>query len=251
MEKREETENEDKKKVLEERAHHYHGHHHGHHHGHNHGHFRLVNSRGRRVTPRSNQQRALLLFRGGTVCDDYFTMTAAHAICRDMGFPRAVRYTNGLVFGRMQSRKTIRMDDVRCSSTHWSHCTYITRHNCNHREDILLTCLPRFNIRGFRLVNSRGRRIRNHHNHQYGLLLYNGGTVCDDYFSTNSAHAICRLMGFHSASGWTRGWRMRSLQRRKRISLDNVRCRSSTWSSCTYSLTHNCSHVEDIFLYCH
>ena len=29
-----------------------------------------------------------------------------------------------------------------------------------------------------------------------GLLLYNGGTVCDDYFNRNAADAICKLMNY-------------------------------------------------------
>ena len=36
-----------------------------------------------------------------------------------------------------------------------------------------------------------------------GLLLYNGATVCDDSFSTFSADAICREMGFDRAQSWT------------------------------------------------
>merc|ERR1739848_389463 len=95
--------------------------------------FRLVNWQGA-AAPRGCE--GLLLWNGGTVCDDYFNMNAAHAICKSIGYPRgAVRYRNGLAYGSMQSRKSIRMDNVRCSSTTWSSCRYLTRHNCSHGED--------------------------------------------------------------------------------------------------------------------
>ena len=48
----------------------------------------------------------------------------------------------------------------------------------------------------FTLVDYRGRRINGQ---RQGLLLFNGGTVCDDGFSMNSAHAVCRTMGFAHA----------------------------------------------------
>ena len=38
-----------------------------------------------------------------------------------------------------------------------------------------------------------------------GMLLYKAGTVCDDYFSDNSAEAICRLLGHDGHFSWTSG----------------------------------------------
>ena len=82
-----------------------------------------------------------------------------------------------------------------------------------------------------------------------GLLLYKAGTVCDDYFSDNSAEAICRLLGHDGHSSWTSGQKW-EIQSAFGINMDNVRCDSGDWSSCTYSETHNCAHFEDIFLVC-
>ena len=83
-----------------------------------------------------------------------------------------------------------------------------------------------------------------------GLLLYKGGTVCDDRFSDNSAEAICRLLGYGSHSSWTSGqkWGIQSVLD---IHMDDVRCTSGYWNSCTYDTSyHHCYHHEDIFLVC-
>ena len=84
-----------------------------------------------------------------------------------------------------------------------------------------------------------------------GLLITNGGTVCDNGFSDNSADAICREMGYFSHTAWTSGnkWQIQS---ELDIKLSNVSCEDGywKWSSCTFSISHNCSHAEDIFLRC-
>ena len=86
-----------------------------------------------------------------------------------------------------------------------------------------------------------------------GLLLADDGTVCDDLFSDNSAAAICREMGFSGATSWTSGYKW-SIQSSYNIKLDNVKCSSTYWSSCRYyygSSSHDCRHVEDVFLTCY
>ena len=40
---------------------------------------------------------------------------------------------------------------------------------------------------------------------QLGLLLYRGGTVCNEYFNNQSAEAICRQMNLTSAIRWETG----------------------------------------------
>ena len=90
-----------------------------------------------------------------------------------------------------------------------------------------------------------------------GLLLYNGGTVCDDGFSDNSANAICREMGHLRATIWKSGsgspyhLGFRTYTQLLDITLDNVDCRESDWDACSYSTTHNCDHSEDVYLACY
>ena len=99
----------------------------------------------------------------------------------------------------------------------------------------------------FSLINSDGNARVN--SGERGLLLYKGGTVCDDSFSKSAADAICKEMGYVSARYWTTGkdW---EIQEDYEITLDDLQCSSNNWSSCSYSTSHNCEHDGDIFLAC-
>ena len=86
-----------------------------------------------------------------------------------------------------------------------------------------------------------------------GLLLYRGGTVCNDNFSYNSAEAICRLLGHSSYSSWSSGSKWPEIQNNYSINMSDVQCSSGDWSSCTYTTSnsnYHCDHSEDIFLIC-
>ena len=52
----------------------------------------------------------------------------------------------------------------------------------------------------FTLVDSTGSEIQGE---ELGLLLYNGGTVCDDSFDSTAADAICKLMNYTDSARWT------------------------------------------------
>ena len=83
-----------------------------------------------------------------------------------------------------------------------------------------------------------------------GLLISNGGTVCNDQFTDNSADAICRELGHYGHIDWRSGSIWSGLQSMLDITLDEVACESGEWSSCSFSFEHNCDHAEDIFLRC-
>ena len=85
----------------------------------------------------------------------------------------------------------------------------------------------------------------------FGLLLYKSGTVCDDGFDQYAADAICSLLGYPaSGSEWTSGSIKWDIQTDYSIKLDDVNCRTNSWSSCTYSEIDDCNHSEDVFLTC-
>ena len=100
--------------------------------------FALVDASGDEI---NTKEEGLLLFGGGTVCDDYFNDNAANAICNELGFGAAARWGSGKNWGTVQSSKPIKLDDCRCTSDGlWSSCSYRTGHNCVHNEDVFLEC---------------------------------------------------------------------------------------------------------------
>ncbi|XP_063683738.1 multiple epidermal growth factor-like domains protein 10 isoform X2 [Bolinopsis microptera] len=204
------------------------------------GEFTLVDRRGQQIV---GEAQGLLLYNGGTVCDDSFNENSGNAVCRQMGYDRAQTW-NSHVTWAIQEQYEIVLDDVICDdSGSWDSCSYVESHNCGHSEDIFLTCkeAPRFT-----LVDSAGEIIRGE---ELGLLLYNGGTVCDDNFDNNAANAICRKIGYTGATRWTPADSF-DIQTDYEIKLDNVECRRGEWESCSYSESHNCMHREDVFLSC-
>ena len=56
----------------------------------------------------------------------------------------------------------------------------------------------------FKLVDADGNDAEEG---DLGLLLYNDGTVCDDYFNDYAAVAICQAMGYESINNGLRYFR--------------------------------------------
>ena len=82
----------------------------------------------------------LLLFNSGTVCDDGFSQNAADAICSLLGYPsNGSKWTSGSKWS-IQSDYSIKLDEVNCWTNSWSICTYSESPNCDHSEDVFLTC---------------------------------------------------------------------------------------------------------------
>ena len=105
--------------------------------------FELVDQYGRNVT---KQQEGLLLYNGGTVCDDQFDEDSARAICRALGRPSQQStwksYPVGPQYGQFQSRKTIKLGMKGCLNNDgmWFFCSFTTKPQCKHEEDVFLTC---------------------------------------------------------------------------------------------------------------
>ena len=102
----------------------------------------------------TGEEEGLLLFKGGTVCDDHFSYTSAHAICREMGYHGAFSWRSGLVYDSLQNSKPITMDEVRCSSNVWSSCSSTRVSDCRHSEDVLISCELRKNLIYFSVSNT-------------------------------------------------------------------------------------------------
>ena len=110
------------------------------------------------------------LFQIGTVCDDRFSDTAAHAICKEIGYQCALEWHAGDNWITQESYP-IALDNVYCETENFTQCTYDTSHNCGHAEDVFLTCTDRCltgdGLMRAMLVDSEGLEISS----GQGLLL--------------------------------------------------------------------------------
>ncbi|NXK60925.1 HIPL1 protein, partial [Sylvietta virens] len=79
----------------------------------------------------------------GTVCDDGWSLPAAAVVCRQLGFPYAVRASKKAEFGEGTSLRIL-LDDVQCSGQEGTllECSHadVGTHNCSHEEDAGVVC---------------------------------------------------------------------------------------------------------------
>jgi len=88
--------------------------------------------------------RVEVLYNGtwGTVCDDYWDLSDAAVVCREMGCGNVIEAKSDAYFGEGSGQ--IWMDDVNCAGTESSLKNCTTRgwgtHNCEHSKDAGVIC---------------------------------------------------------------------------------------------------------------
>ena len=105
----------------------------------------------------------------------------------------------------------------------------------------------------FSLVDDTGNTAESG---QLGLLLYQGGTVCNEFFNNQTAEAICRRMNFSSAIEWKSELES-EIQKKFEVAMKIINCPDVVRKSeqCTFSeviidFEDNCFHRKDVFLKC-
>ena len=101
---------------------------------------------------------------------------------------------------------SILLDNLGCAAlnTHLRVCSHggIGVHNCDHSQDVILSCLVEGSVRLLTTSSSSSTTLS-----PFGRLevYINGrwGTVCDNGFSNTSANVVCQQMGFSAAVRWT------------------------------------------------
>ena len=82
--------------------------------------------------------------RWGTICDDYWDITSATVVCKQLGFLDAISAVGNAEFG--EGSGPILLDDVDCVGNEAAliHCSArpIKEHNCVHSEDAGVRCNP-------------------------------------------------------------------------------------------------------------
>ncbi|CAJ1053758.1 uncharacterized protein LOC121905209 [Xyrichtys novacula] len=183
----------------------------------------------------------------GTVCDDFWDLSDADVVCRQLDCGAAISALSNAAFG--QGSGPIWLDDVSCSGneSYLTHCRHrgFGVHNCGHVEDASVVCEAEGEVRVVNGNSSCSGRVEIFHRGQWG-------TVCDDSWGLLDAQVVCRQLGCgrvlsapqFAAFGQGSG----------PIWMDEVSCtgHESELSECRHPGfgVHDCSHSEDAGVVC-
>lgn len=183
----------------------------------------------------------------GTVCDDDFSLSAAHVVCRGLGFTDAESWAPRAKYGQGQGR--IWFDNVHCSGTEKSllqcESNGVGVSDCKHSEDVGVVCSQR-RIAGFQFIRNHvddqavnvqveDVRIRATYSHRKRIPITEGflevkdagkwRQICDVDWTTRNSRVICGMYGFPSEKRYNpRPYKLLAARRKKNFWGHSVNC---------------------------
>uniref|UniRef100_A0A8C9VFQ8 Lysyl oxidase homolog n=1 Tax=Scleropages formosus TaxID=113540 RepID=A0A8C9VFQ8_SCLFO len=171
-----------------------------------------------------NEGRVEVFYDGewGTICDDDFTIHAAHVVCRQLGYVEAISWSAASKYGKGEGR--IWFDNVHCTGKEKSlaQCSSngIGVSDCKHTEDVGVVCSDK-RIPGFKFINAltnnveslniqvedvRIRAILASYRKRIPVTegyveVKDGGRwkqLCDEEWTHMNSRVICGMFGFPS-----------------------------------------------------
>ncbi|XP_036424497.1 lysyl oxidase homolog 3A isoform X1 [Colossoma macropomum] len=169
-----------------------------------------------------NEGRVEVFYNGewGTICDDDFTLSNAHVLCRHLGFVEALSWSHSAKYGAGTGK--IWLDNVICSGSEKSIEKCLSRgwgnSDCTHEEDAGVVCkderLPGFldsNIIEMQVDENRMEEIRLRplsaaHGARMPVtegvveVKYKEGwsQICNIGWTVKNSRVVCGMMGFPS-----------------------------------------------------
>ncbi|XP_074051461.1 lysyl oxidase homolog 2 [Macrotis lagotis] len=201
-----------------------------------------------------NEGRVELYYDGvwGTVCDDDFSIHAAHVVCRELGYVEAISWAPSSSYGKGEG--PIWMDNVHCtgrevtlascSSNGWG----VT--DCKHTEDVGVVCSDK-RIPGFKFDNSLVNQIDNMNIQVDDIRIRavlsayrkrtpvtegyvevkEGNTwkqVCDKHWTPKNSRVICGMFGFPNEKKYnTKVYKIYASRRKQRYWPYSMDCTGS------------------------
>uniref|UniRef100_A0A8C9MNH6 Lysyl oxidase homolog n=1 Tax=Serinus canaria TaxID=9135 RepID=A0A8C9MNH6_SERCA len=171
-----------------------------------------------------NEGRVEVFYSGewGTVCDDDFSIHAAHVVCRELGYVEAVSWLPGSKYGKGEGK--IWLDNVHCTGRESSLAGCGSNgwgvSDCKHTEDVGVLCSDK-RIPGFKFDNSLINQIENMNiqvedirirailaTYRKRVPVTEGyvevkdeGTwkqICDKHWTMKNSRVVCGMFGFPS-----------------------------------------------------